>query len=214
MSTCDLDGEPNGARCPSSGGLPRALGAEAFAGLSGADLDSYLLRLILAHAAGEARPLAEALGLEPGMVDGLLARHWPEAAVGWGVQSGTSGEEAPEEADLRALLVEHRAGRDEVEIALAAIVARRSLSPNHLWQDMGFTHRRELNAFFRRFFPALATLNAEDMKWKKFFYRQLCAREGLTLCKSPNCEVCDDFAQCFGTEDGEPLTTLAHLARG
>jgi nitrogen fixation protein NifQ len=39
------------------------------------------------------------------------------------------------------------------------------------------------------------------MKWKKFFYKQLCLREGLTLCKAPSCDVCSDYALCFGAEE-------------
>jgi nitrogen fixation protein NifQ len=101
--------------------------------------------------------------------------------------------------------LDHRRGDAEEEAWLAAIVARRSLGTNHLWQDMGFADRLELNAMFRRHFPALVALNAGDMKWKKFFYRQLCAREGFLLCKSPNCETCDDYAACFDGEPGEAL---------
>ena len=43
------------------------------------------------------------------------------------------------------------------------------------------------------------------MKWKKFFYRQLCQSEGVVICKSPVCSACEDFAQCFGQEEGASL---------
>jgi nitrogen fixation protein NifQ len=49
----------------------------------------------------------------------------------------------------------------------------------------------------RRHFRGLAELNDRDMKWKKFFYRQLCQREGVLICKSPNCDICSDFSLCF-----------------
>lgn len=180
----------------------------------GAALDRYLFGLIVAHAAGEERPLTQALGLPPAALKALLERHCPDAVRLLDGAAEGSGEDAIEEEDLRALLVEHRAGVGEEEVWLAAIVARRSLASNHLWQDMGFTNRRELSAMFRRHFPALVALNAGDMKWKKFFYRQMCEREGMMLCKSPNCEVCEDFAACFGEEDGEPLSRLANLSKG
>jgi NifQ len=33
-------------------------------------------------------------------------------------------------------------------------------------------------------FPTLAAKTIGDMKWKKFFYRQLCERAGIPICKS------------------------------
>jgi nitrogen fixation protein NifQ len=39
------------------------------------------------------------------------------------------------------------------------------------------------------------------MKWKKFFYKQLCEREGVNACKAPSCAACDDYSKCFGSED-------------
>ncbi|HEY0836505.1 MAG TPA: nitrogen fixation protein NifQ [Azospirillum sp.] len=173
-----------------------------------ASLDAHLFRRIVTFAAGEAgRPLTAALGLERVALERLVSRHLPEmrAVLDTLPADAGPGADAIEEADLRALLLEHRAGAAEEEAWLAAITARRSLGTNHLWQDMGFADRLELNAMFRRHFPALVALNDGDMKWKKFFYRQLCSREGFLLCKSPNCESCDDYAACFDGEPGESL---------
>ena len=180
-------------------------------------------RILAFAAADEARTMPRALALTKAELAEMAARHAPHfaAAVAALPDEAEAGEDAIEEADLRAFLVDHGAGRgtgagaggtDEVRW-LAAILARRSLEPNHLWQDMGFHDRGELNTMFRRHFPTLVALNAGDMKWKKFFYRQLCEREGLMLCKSPNCEVCDDVEVCFGEETGDPLATLSRLAR-
>ncbi|PWC33128.1 nitrogen fixation protein NifQ [Azospirillum sp. TSO35-2] len=173
-------------------------------------------RILEVAAADPVRSLPQALALDKAALAVLTARHAPRhaAAVAALPDDGGHGEDAIEEADLRAFLVEHGARGADEEHWLAAILARRSLEPNHLWQDMGFHDRDELNIVFRRHFPALVALNAADMKWKKFFYRQLCEREGLMLCKSPNCEVCDDVEVCFGEESGDPLATLSRLARG
>lgn len=173
---------------------------------------------VVARASAEGTAsLTEALGLSRADLCTLIARHLPDLvwlADALPADAGR-GADAIEESDYRAYLLECRAGiADEEETWLATIIARRSLAPNHLWQDMGFANRDELSATLGRYFPELVRRNASDMKWKKFIYRQLCERDGVLVCKSPNCETCSDFAVCFGGEDGEPLATLAHLGRG
>lgn len=165
--------------------------------------DALLFERILGHAAADpSRPLTLSLGLERGALERLVDRHLPAFAVRVAALPADAGpgEDELEETDMRAFILEHRAGTGPEEEWLAAIVARRCLEAQHLWQDMGFANRKELNAMFRRHFPALVALNAADMKWKKFFYRQLCSREGFLLCKSPNCEQCDDYAECFAKD--------------
>ncbi|MCW2245738.1 nitrogen fixation protein NifQ [Azospirillum fermentarium] len=169
--------------------------------------DAYLFTRILALAADEPRPLTHATGLTRAVLERLADRYVPAmgARVAALPHGDDTGEDTYEEPDLRAMILEHRAGRTEEEEWLAAIVARRCNAANHLWQDMGFAGRSDLGTLFRRHFPALVAANSGDMKWKKFFYRQLCQREGFLLCKSPNCECCDDHDACFGGETGNPL---------
>lgn len=191
---------------------PTAPNHTLFLAQTTSDADRMIFGRILALAAADAvRTMAQALALTKAELAEIAARHAPRFAdaVAALPDGNESGEDAIEEADLRAFLVEHGAAGAEEERWLAAILARRSLEPNHLWQDMGFHDRGELNTMFRRHFPALVAMNSGDMKWKKFFYRQLCEREGLMLCKSPNCEVCDDVEVCFGEETGDPLSRLA-----
>ncbi|MBB3267959.1 nitrogen fixation protein NifQ [Azospirillum sp. OGB3] len=189
--------------------------ADALDGVpDGPALDRLLFSRIVGLAAQHPGGLTASLGLEREALAELIRRHAAGFAHLLPTLPDGSGEDAIEEEDLRAFLLDHRAAGTVEEEWLAAIVARRALGPNHLWQDMGFANRRELNAMFRRHFPSLVALNSGDMKWKKFFYRQLCEREGLMLCKSPNCEVCDDFSACFSAEDGDPLSALARVARG
>jgi nitrogen fixation protein NifQ len=117
----------------------------------------------------------------------------------------TNGTPAPapndEFDDLVELLLEHRAEPSEPEAWLAYAVASAAMGENHLWQDMGLPSRKELSELMREHFPALAAMNSRDMKWKKFFYRQLCGRAGVPICKSPHCAECCDYAICFGPED-------------
>jgi len=67
---------------------------------------------------------------------------------------------------------------------------------------MHLDSRAELSALIRAHFGSLATLNVRDMKWKNFFYKQICEREGFHACRVPRCEDCCDQARCFGPEDG------------
>lgn len=116
--------------------------------------------------------------------------------------NGTGGDNPDDEFDdLRTLLLEHAAPRDQLAEWLACAIATAAQRDNHLWQDMGLPSRRELSMLLQTRFGTLAARNTGDMKWKKFFYRQLCQREGILICKSPRCADCCDFAKCFAPED-------------
>ncbi|NBC32322.1 MAG: nitrogen fixation protein NifQ [Alphaproteobacteria bacterium] len=180
---------------------------------SDSDLFERTVGIATQHAG---RPLTEALGLDRAALARLLTRHLPghrADLLATVPPDAGSGEEALEEPDVRAYLLECRGGRDDdAESWWAAILARRSLQPNHLWQDMGFRNRGELGIMLRRHFPELVRRNHQDMKWKKFLYRELCKREGIVICKSPVCACCSDFQACFGGEPGEPLHALAAVS--
>jgi nitrogen fixation protein NifQ len=103
--------------------------------------------------------------------------------------------------DLAGLLLEYRSEPSEPLAWLSLAVASAAMGENHLWQDMGLPSRQELSALMTRCFPALAARNVGDMKWKKFFYRLLCERATVPICKSPHCAECCDYAICFGSED-------------
>ncbi|OAN44763.1 hydrogenase [Paramagnetospirillum marisnigri] len=182
---------------------------------SGDPFDRHLFACAIAITLGESRrPLTAGLGLSAFNLAALVGRYFPSAP---GLLAGLSDEDdeclAPEEPDLRALLIEHRTRGLVEEEWLAHVIARRSLGANHLWQDLGLTGRADLSGLMRRHFVGLAELNSRDMKWKKFFYRELCQREGVIICKSPNCEVCTDFAICFGAEDGASLLSATPLSQ-
>lgn len=111
---------------------------------------------------------------------------------------------APEEFDefdeIVELLLDHRASFAEQETWLAYAIASASMGENHLWQDLGLPSRAVLSSLMQTHFPSLAAKNVGDMKWKKFFYRQLCQRAGVPICKSPHCADCCDYRICFGPE--------------
>ncbi len=171
----------------------------------GDPFDRHVFACILAIGAGEApRPLTAAVGLDAAALAALVARYFPggeEILPGLAAPSGP-GEDAIEEADYRRLLLAGATvpGSDEAAW-LAAMLARRSLCPDHLWHSLGLPSRADLSRLLNRHFGPLAVRNVRDMKWKKFFYRQMCEAEGMSICKSPVCDDCVDFGICFGGDD-------------
>lgn len=184
---------------------------------AGADLfDMHVAASILTLAAQEAeasgRALSESCGLRGHELRGLFMMMFPGAIGALDDHILPEIAIADEESQLRDILFMNSAEASPFERLLSFMIARRSLSPNHLWQDLGFASRLELSKLMRRHFPRLAERNHQDMKWKKFFYRMMCSSTGYSLCVAPVCSECDDFDHCFGTEDGESL--LARIGNG
>jgi len=102
--------------------------------------------------------------------------------------------------ELRDLLLAHRRGKDISEHWLAAIVATACMGSEHLWKDLGLSSRAMLKDLLEFNFPELALRNDRDMRWKKFFYKQLCEQQGGYVCRSPSCEQCPTYEDCFGDE--------------
>ena len=159
-------------------------------------LETLVLTCALAEAERVgARPLLR--GLSPEDLDALCARNLP----GYRPLGDSTGNLAIDEfEELYALLLDHADPLDDTAIWLAAAMASAAQRPNHLWQDLGLPSRQELSDILEMRFPRLAALNRENMKWKKFFYRQLCERAGVPICKSPHCVDCVDKLLCFGAE--------------
>jgi nitrogen fixation protein NifQ len=130
----------------------------------------------------------------------LMNASFPGLALENGV-AGAAPRCADEYEELHALLMEYRAAPVAELNWLCHALATAAMRNNHLWQDMGLPSRNVLSRLMLENFPALAARNVGDMKWKKFFYRQLCERAGVPVCKSPNCADCVDYAICFGREE-------------
>ncbi len=109
---------------------------------------------------------------------------------------------SPEHEDLRNLFLEHTLEGMTQETAewVADMLVAGCMGGDHLWQDLGLWSRKDLTALIRSAFAPLADKNTQDMKWKKFFYKQLCVREGVYACRAPSCQVCADYSNCFGPE--------------
>jgi nitrogen fixation protein NifQ len=103
--------------------------------------------------------------------------------------------------DIVDLLTDHQCDNSEETRSLILFIADACMGENHLWQDMGLANREVLSNLMQRYFPQLFANNTGNMKWKKFFYKQLCERAEIIICKSPTCGVCVDYPVCFGAED-------------
>lgn len=116
---------------------------------------------------------------------------------------------ADEFDDLLELLLEHCTNNSDECVWVAHAIATASMGGNHLWQDLGLPDRTALSRLIERNFTSLFIRNVGDMKWKKFFYRELCERAEVMICKSPSCGVCVDYKVCFGSEDALAPIPLA-----
>jgi nitrogen fixation protein NifQ len=176
------------------------------------DFDAHVFACLLAVAATEQGVLCERLGLCPDDLAALIARRFPHA---WSILPGATapaaGTDDDEIAMLRDLLLANRATPGDEGRSLAAMIARRAVEPNHLWEDLGLRDRSELSRLLMRHFAPLASRNTRNMRWKRFFYRALCEDDGLVMCSTPVCTSCADFALCFSEESGE--SRLAYTRR-
>ncbi|MGD8909399.1 MAG: nitrogen fixation protein NifQ [Chromatiales bacterium] len=143
------------------------------------------------------------LGMGEDSFAAMMAHHFP----GVDAHSLTTAKEridpqrADELEDLRKLLLENRSGRSDSELWIVEIVIAGCMGNDHLWQDLGLWQRADLSKLMMDNFEPLARRNDKDMKWKKFLYKQLCEAEGIYVCRSPSCEVCVDYDNCFGSEE-------------
>ena len=133
----------------------------------------------------------------------LMQHHFPGLALESLQRPGRAHDEErnDEREEVYKLLISNRAGQSPSEEWMARIVAIACQGQDHLWQDMGLWSRSQLSELLLRNFPELAEKNINNMKWKKFLYKQLCITEGIYTCRAPSCEVCTDYDNCFGSEE-------------
>ncbi|MGL3104295.1 nitrogen fixation protein NifQ [Bradyrhizobium sp. BR 1432] len=199
------------------GGLPagtRQAGIELYNLLTGCDpadadvrddrdFDRHVLASVLCAAVMDGGPLPERAGLTAEDLNELLAQCFSSAPVPTVVAMENAGSTSDEEIMVRDLLLAQRSTEGDISRWLAAMIARRAMEPNHLWEDLGLRERPELSRLLARHFAPLAAQNTKNMRWKRFFYRRLCEDDGLVMCTTPVCTQCNDFNHCFGEEGGE-----------
>lgn len=166
--------------------------------------DRHLFACLLAVVAEEACGPAAALGLDNSDLVAILQTYFPEIARTFYEQymSPVTEPLAEKNDAVLSILLRHlpkNTDRATLQTAvwLAHILAARTTLPGHLWVAMGLTERPQLTAAIRRHLPSLAAANNQNMRWKRYLYKQLCEQNGGVMCKSPNCGVCSDYALCF-----------------
>ena len=103
--------------------------------------------------------------------------------------------------ELVTLMLSYSKNNSIQEVWMAKILAAACLGDNHLWRDVGMASRSMLRDLIEYYFPTLAIKNTQNMRWKKFFYKQLCETEGHYVCRAPSCDICPTYNDCFGVEE-------------
>ena len=101
-----------------------------------------------------------------------------------------------ERDDLINLLASYRDKSIPFSDSAAIIIATACLNSSHLWKSLAFERRDELTDWIKLNFPLLAEKN-KQMRWKRFFYLQLCKQGGDYICRAPSCGECSSFNECF-----------------
>ncbi len=168
-----------------------------------AEKDRHLFACLFSVAAQGPLEMTAALGLKEYEIASLLQTFFPGVELSsLQMHSVPVTEESPEQNDdVLSILLSHLPDRaTDVSRWFAHILATRASHPGHLWIAMGLFERPELSAAIRRHLPALAKANHQNMRWKRYLFKQVCDLNGGVMCKSPNCGVCSDYALCFADE--------------
>jgi len=165
--------------------------------------NDHVLACMLASQCAAEGDMPYRLGLTPDDYEHMMALHFPaiQLPMSFMAHHVPYAQRQDELEELSALLHSYAADDAIESNRMTMIIAAGCMGGNHLWQDMGLWSRKDLSALIQTNFPQLAAKNDKDMKWKKFFYKQLCIAEGIYICRSPSCEVCPDYSDCFGSEE-------------
>lgn len=157
---------------------------------------------------GEIQPPNLGMGLSLDKFVELLDRYFPGASREMCGESSKTGDtdcqpfRMDEFDDLVGLLLEHRSDDAEHTEWLAYAFASGCMGKDHLYVDMGLPNRAGVSGLLERHFNALFVKNeGAKMRWKKFLYKQLCDRAEVKACPAPSCSLCDEYRNCFSTEE-------------
>jgi len=163
--------------------------------------DRHLLACLLVVMEQEESTPEIALGLTFQQFSVLRQRYFPSIFLK--VDESKSSSAVSGDPELYILLLGYVSAENEDQSNLSAsplarILAARAACPGHLWVAMGLFERAQLSAAIKRHLPLLYAANHQGMRWKRFFYKQICEQQGGLLCKSPVCGDCSEYELCFG----------------
>jgi nitrogen fixation protein NifQ len=142
----------------------------------------------------------------PGSRDEIFTEHFQD------IYAGKISPLEDEFRDMVGLLLEHRSFDADFNVWIAHAIASGCMGSDHLYHDMGLPDRRALSSLLERYFTTLFQKNVHNMKWKKFFYKQLCDRAEVMMCPARNCQSCIDYKNCFSPEESVPVLPMEALA--
>lgn len=165
--------------------------------------NDHILASMLASQLSGNGAMPARLGLSLNDYESMMLLHFPgvQLPLSYMAKLDLDEQRLPEQDELRSLLLSHRADPSQEAEWMAQLVVVGCMGGDHLWQDLGLWCRTDLTWLMQQNFTELAAKNDRDMKWKKFLYKQLCLAEGIYVCRAPSCEVCPDYADCFGPEE-------------
>jgi nitrogen fixation protein NifQ len=178
------------------------------------DLTLAFAAVIQAVSEGGIQPPNLGMGLPMNKFIELLETYFPGSSkeiCGERFQATYAERVSPMESefiDMVGLLLEHRSFDAEYNVWVAHAIASGCMGSDHLYHDMGLPDRRALSSLLERYFTTLFQKNVHNMKWKKFFYKQLCDRAEVLMCPARNCQSCVDYKNCFAPEEAVPALVM------
>lgn len=163
---------------------------------------------------GHLKPPTLGMGMSSGKFSEFLDYYFPEATLEifdarfHAAYAACVSPLESEFEDILAILLEHRSDDSEVNEWLAYAIASGCMGSDHLYHDMGMPDRKALSSLIERYFTSLYVKNVNNMKWKKFLYKQVCERADIIMCPTRNCLSCVDYKNCFSPEEAVPEEAL------
>ena len=98
---------------------------------------------------------------------------------------------------LVEMLWEHQSCDDKYSRLIAHAIACGCFGQRHLWQDLGLSGKEETSELLARRFYRLYIRNVGNLRWKRFIFRELGLRFGISELLPPGCRDCEDYQFCF-----------------
>ncbi len=168
--------------------------------------DRHLFACLLAVASQDPWETGIALGLKDHELARIISDYFPQADPSLLKKNTESTTAPPLEGnnEVLAILLSHVpkpfCKNHSTGLMLAHILATRAVLPGHLWVAMGLFERSQLTKAIQRHLPSLAAANHQNMRWKRYLFKQVCESNGGVMCKAPNCGECSDYATCFADD--------------